>query len=245
MWDRRALWLPACPELRRWVTGYGCVRATELEAREALYPPRAEASLLIRWNGDDVSVNAIGPLTRARRKVHAAPPLYVRIALRPGRARELLGVPIRELADRIVPLEELWPAHRLRDRLVGAPYSAAMPLIEAALLEGSRECRATPQRDALVSHAMRSLDTSKGRVAIAARDTGVSERSLRRLFWDEVGMTPKHYARIARLQRVMARPSSPWVIAAADAGFHDQAHMIREFRDLLDITPAAFRKRSA
>lgn len=243
MSDRRELWLPACPEIRRWVKGYGCVRSMEPEVREALYPPRAEASLLIRWNGDDVSVNAIGPLTRARRKVHAAPSMYVRIVFCPGRSRELLGVPIRELADRVVPIDELWPANRLRDSLVGAKRSDSMALIEAALVERSRGCKATPKHDALMSHAIRSLDTSKGRVAIVARDLGLSERHLRRLFLDEVGMTPKHYARIARLQRVMSQPSSPWIIAAADAGFHDQAHLIREFRDLLDVTPAAFRKR--
>jgi AraC-like DNA-binding protein len=63
------------------------------------------------------------------------------------------------------------------------------------------------------------------------------------LFRDDLGMTPKHYARIARLRRVLARgPSSSWARLALETGFHDQSHLIREFRDLLQVTPSTFRK---
>jgi len=116
-----------------------------------------------------VVLNVIGPLTRARRKVHAAPSLpslYIRIVFHAGQSRELLGVPIRELADRIVPIDEIWPANRLRDNPAGATHSDAIGIVEAALVERTRRCHATPERDARVSFAMRALGASDARVAI-------------------------------------------------------------------------------
>jgi transcriptional regulator GlxA family with amidase domain len=61
---------------------------------------------------------------------------------------------------------------------------------------------------------------------------------------EDLGMTPKHYGRIARLRRALARDGSreSWARVALEAGFHDPSHGIREFCDLLQDTPEAFRQ---
>ncbi len=58
-------------------------------------------------------------------------------------------------------------------------------------------------------------------------------------------LTPKHYARISRLGRVLQGGEGAWSGVALEAGFHDQSHLIRDFRDLLGLTPEQFRKRLA
>lgn len=69
----------------------------------------------------------------------------------------------------------------------------------------------------------------------------MSERHLRNLFTREVGLSPKHYARIARLRRVLDQTGTrQWAAVADDAGLFDQAHMISDFRSFMGVTPAAY-----
>lgn len=232
--------------LRGCVSEIGFARSEGLARRAGFFPPRAEASILVRWSPEgEAAVNVLGPLTRAQRKSFDAPPLYVRVGIQAGRARALLGVPIHEIADRVVPIDDLWggTGGRLRDSLASCDLASTVERFEAAIVQRLRSANASTFREELVVHAMRTLDDGVGEVASAARDIGLSDRHLRRLFRDDLGMTPKHYARIARLRRVLVRgPSSSWARLALETGFHDQSHLIREFRDLLQVTPSTFRK---
>ncbi|MFD9705806.1 AraC family transcriptional regulator [Lentzea sp. NPDC059081] len=42
--------------------------------------------------------------------------------------------------------------------------------------------------------------------------------------------------------RVVPAQDRPWAEIAADAGFHDQAHLTGELRRLMGVSPAAFRR---
>jgi transcriptional regulator GlxA family with amidase domain len=83
--------------------------------------------------------------------------------------------------------------------------------------------------------------------AVAAK-AGVGERQLERLFDERVGYGPKMFSRVVRLERSTraiegsrAQGSiASWARLAADCGYADQAHLIREFRALTGVTPAAY-----
>jgi AraC-like DNA-binding protein len=74
-----------------------------------------------------------------------------------------------------------------------------------------------------------------------ARTAGLTMRSLQRLFAEDVGISPKMFARIVRFQRVFAavrdEPASLARVAAA-CGYYDQPHLIRDFRDFAGAAPA-------
>ena len=80
-----------------------------------------------------------------------------------------------------------------------------------------------------------------------ARQSGCSSRHFRRLCLDETGLTPKRLCRILRFRRTLNRiQSGPWNNApidfsdvAAEAGYYDQAHLIREFQELAGCTPGS------
>jgi AraC-like DNA-binding protein len=79
-----------------------------------------------------------------------------------------------------------------------------------------------------------------GSVREAAERACLSERQLSRRFTSRVGVAPKTFARVMRLQRAagaLARGASP-LAASAHAGYADQAHFTREARDLAGVTPA-------
>ena len=80
-------------------------------------------------------------------------------------------------------------------------------------------------------------------------DLGLLPGTFTRRFRDRTGLTPKRFARVRRLQRVVAAVTpgraADWAQLAADHGYCDQAHLIDDFRDIAGITPGSYRPRSA
>ena len=211
--------------------------------------PESAASLVVCAREDgSVGVVAVGPRLRAFYKVAATVPAYTGFTFRPGAARLFLDVPLHELAGRAVPIEELWGAHAA-DLSEAVSHARACPrstirAVEAALLARLARVRSVEPRARMVVGATRALeansDTTLG-IPPVAKGIGVSERQLRQLFHDDVGVSPKRFARIARIRRAVAHAGQlGWAALAAENGFYDQAHLNAEFRDLLGTTPRAF-----
>jgi transcriptional regulator GlxA family with amidase domain len=78
---------------------------------------------------------------------------------------------------------------------------------------------------------------------IAARHN-LSVRQMERCFAEHVGTTPKMFSRLMRLQTALEmsrRSGQPaWAETALAAGYFDQSHMVREFRELTGETPVGF-----
>jgi AraC-like DNA-binding protein len=74
-----------------------------------------------------------------------------------------------------------------------------------------------------------------------AEDLGVSERHLRRLFREAVGLSPKNFAMLARFHRALRaarlETHDGWASIASAAGYYDQAHLISDFRRIAGVTP--------
>jgi AraC-like DNA-binding protein len=73
----------------------------------------------------------------------------------------------------------------------------------------------------------------------------VSERKLQRVFDEEIGLSPKHYSGIIRLQRFLKllrrnTPSETMTMQVYECGFYDQTHLIREMKHLSGITPRQY-----
>ncbi|MFI7677548.1 helix-turn-helix domain-containing protein [Actinophytocola sp. NPDC049390] len=211
-------------ELRPWVVGIDVAAASGADAVDL---PDHATTLVVRTTpGERRSVVVMGPRTRAAYHVADPGPSCVRVRLRPGRAQALLGRPVRDLADRVVQVRVL-PGLDV-DGLVEDPVGAlAVAVAERGV------------GDDLVGEAAELL--AEEGVAATARRLHVSERRLRALFADGVGLSPKHFARIDRVRSVLATASGRrWADVAASAGYYDQSHMTSEFRHLMGVPPAAY-----
>jgi AraC-like DNA-binding protein len=190
------------------------------------------------------SAMVVGPTTRPLRIAPSGVVDVVGIRLEPCGAPPLLRVPACELTDRAFTLDELAiDGREWRDRLARAgDWSSRVRLLEQALLGGIDERRS----DALVEAATRMIESSGGRLTIdrLARALDVGPRRLERRFQTHVGMAPKTLCRIARFQRFLGQMRTRELGVAGAAvrcGYADQAHLIRDFRDLAGLTPGAFR----
>lgn len=94
-------------------------------------------------------------------------------------------------------------------------------------------------------HASLPLEGCDRVEQLAAR-MGMPIRTLYSRLTQETGLSPKRMLRIRRLHRALrlAQGGAAWPQIAANSGFADQAHMIREFTGLLGESPTAWRQRS-
>jgi len=166
------------------------------------------------------------------------------IVFLPGAFSMLFGVPAVELTNGDFNGQEVL-GHRINELYARlGEVSAFHDRVHVAngFLTAIRP--ATESVSAIVKTA-RAMIRNNGSVRISeiARQTGLGLRQFERRFDQEIGVSPKLYARIIRfeaaLQRRAVLPTTPWTDIAHDLGYHDQMHMVHDFTRLSGDSPDA------
>jgi AraC-like DNA-binding protein len=196
-----------------------------------------------------------GPASRASVIEFEQGHAHVCVTFALGAASRFVAAPLALARDEMVPLEVLWgaPGASLRERLLEASTPTdALAVTEAVLLEQLTGAEAP---DPTVVAAARALSrgvqvgeagalSRGGRVGEMAADLGLLPRTLRRRFTAAVGLTPKRFARVQRLQRLVrdldGQRDADWAALAACHGYADQSHLADEFRELAGVTPGEY-----
>jgi AraC-like DNA-binding protein len=172
----------------------------------------------------------------------------VGVQLHPWAGARLLDGDAPLCAGQVVDAHAFWgpEIRRARERL----FDAATDEERAAVLERFLAARTRPAHAATEVALMR-LVRSGGRSSVegAAHAASMDVRTFRRRCERSLGIGPKRLARLVRFDRAVAALSGRrrvgWAAFAAEHGYYDQAHLIREFRELLGLTPLEFLTRRA
>ena len=167
------------------------------------------------------------------------------IRLRPGACRAVLGSPAEEIVNGGARLSDI--AHGgadLHQRLLMAETAGT----RLALLEGwVREALAREDDRAVVAACRLITQLAEIDIGSVADKFDWNVRTIHRRFLSACGYSPKHFQRIMRVQRALqiadrrVRPSPVRLgELASAAGYADQAHMTRDFRDITGFTPAGY-----
>ncbi len=169
------------------------------------------------------------------------------IHFRPGGALPFFGIPLADLENACVNLTDLWGADAvlLREQLIATPsWPRRIEIVEDFLLT---RLQPIPHTLRSVLHAAEHQPSL--RVSDAAELTGFSPKRLIATFRNEIGLTPKAYLRVRRLQaalRLLDAGTGDGAAVAATLGYFDQPHFVREFRGFTSITPTQYvQRRSA
>lgn len=206
---------------------------------EAAAPPvivAPDGTIDLQWI--DGSLRIAGPDKEPQTEIIQAGTTIIGFRFHPGVARAWLGLPISEITSQRVALEDLWGgrARRLAEDIHDAEG------IEGALLGCQLE---QPGGDRIMRAAFALIakgpPSSVALIPWLCRALHMSERSLRRRFDENFGYGPKTLDRILRYQRFRrlyaASSGTPTALLALDAGYADQAHLVRESRRLTGLTP--------
>lgn len=153
---------------------------------------------------------------------------------------------LSELTEKIVELDAIVGCQdrSLDDRIRSAATNEdRVRIIESILLDS---IKAPNSNESIVEAVKDHIARNDGVVSIhkAAREFGVSQRQLERHFQQMVGVSPKFYSRIIRLQSIIAatefQRSDDLSGLALRFGFYDQPHFVREFTEFVGKSPTAY-----
>lgn len=171
---------------------------------------------------------------------------YIFIRFLPGIGYSLLKEDANRLANRAV---------KIRDILEGASQILSILERETYLVERirliSKVIRVYLQNEPdkyLVKYCTERIFQTQGNIKVEklAEETGFTSRHIGKMFERCVGISPKLYSQIIRLQlsmnRILEDRDKLLVDIAVDSGFFDHAHMNRMYKKLVHCSSGDFRK---
>ena len=161
-------------------------------------------------------------------------------------ARLFLGRPLDAFGDALVEPSRAFgrDAEELGNRLAEARSpEERLQLLSRAVAARLRAADAVAPK---LAFAFQRLSRADVRIADVARATGMSRERLSKAFHREFGVTPKKFARVRRFARALRERhcAQDGAALAAECGYVDQAHMIRDFREFSGSTPAQLWRRA-
>ncbi len=187
----------------------------------------------------DFGLRAVGTMTVEQVFFLGAGTQTVGVRFRPGMAGSVLRVSPAEFTDSFIDLEDLWPQRGMEWKTQLLESKSIADQMEALC----RSVQIPEQAKNPVQLAIKAMRSVHGNVDIdyIASQANLSSRQFRRRCREEAGLTPKHLCRILRFRRAqqLAKCSSRvnWAQIAAETGYFDQSHLIRDFGELTGRTP--------
>jgi AraC-like DNA-binding protein len=142
-----------------------------------------------------------------------------------------------------------WPINRSTTDHQADAYFAALAGLVADCLEYEAPLRLPVTDDPLIAAVIEYTDHNLSDVTIdgVCRNVGTSDRTLRRRFPAETGISWRTYVQQARLLRAMAmlaEPESTVLHVATTVGFDSLSAFSRAFARIAGETPSAYRRRA-
>jgi AraC-like DNA-binding protein len=171
------------------------------------------------------------------------------VVFRPDGFNRLFGLPASELKDKVVSFADLFGSQglRLQQAVMGAvSLSEKIQQTEAFLLRllGGRSRAADPK----IAASLQLIQKHNGAIAIhqLANALCCHTRQLERQFNTVVGLSPKRFCNVVRAHAFLKhlQAHSHLTSKAYDTGYFDQAHLIREFKQITGLTPSQYLKKA-
>jgi len=252
-------WKP-CPELRPFVEAYG-VREAGFGTKQAYVPLPARRDCFLefylqgRYRIVTVATGAehwaprcvlVGPSTYRREDLRLSGSLQVfSIRFSPVGFRAMFGIPARLLRDRAVEAELVLGQEivEIHEQLATVEPARWESVAERYLLKRIRFLDVSAE-SRIAGQAAAAMQRSRGMVSVAevAAESALSTRHLERAFQEQVGVSPKVFGRLLRLDHALelAGSGSNWAEVASACGYFDQSHLVRDFRAMTGATPMEF-----
>lgn len=169
----------------------------------------------------------------------------VGICFYPAALKSLFHFNASELTDSCLDLELLM--NQLKEPLLNSPSVTEQIEIFCSHLYTMIRKKVTPT-DQLTEYALRRIAESNGNISLRnlQKDLQFSERGLQRKFDQQVGISPKLFARVCRFQASFIQLKNNnfdnLSDIAFDNGYSDQSHFIRTFKEFAGFSPLQFQK---
>ena len=165
------------------------------------------------------------------------------VVFHPYALRTFFPNPVNEFTNQSIPLDNFYQTEtkELQERILEADsVHSRILLIENFLLNQL----SISKNFFIVKEAVSIINRVNGQYAVSetASKLNISKRQFERIFLANVGISPKKFSRIVRFSRSIKhfRKVTPLTRLAYEAGYCDQSHLIRDFREFTGLSPKEF-----
>lgn len=157
----------------------------------------------------------------------------------------LFGLPADIITDNILPLEEVQDATNLKNCISEDP-DKTFRNFEAELLQICHQADLSANRFQYINYSVEEILRSKGDITIdrLIRSTGVSPRYFDTIFRQSVGINPKPFCNIIKLNHFLSyrknHPQKNLTECCYEANFFDQSHLIKLFQRVANQSPRKY-----
>ena len=174
------------------------------------------------------------------------------VVLHPTGIKKLLGIPAFELRDGIINLEDTLDKKILEiEEKLALSSTIEEKLNILNLFFTSIVIKNKIEKEQIVTSSINFILKNKGIVTNSqlTKFTGYSERHIERLFMDSIGLNPKQFSNIIKLNcflRELKNKSNYTNLTeiAYNVGYADQSHLIKEFKKITGLTPTTYKNNS-
>lgn len=151
------------------------------------------------------------------------------------------------LISNMVPFEELIKDTKMFEKIVSSrDFMYQIKTFLDYYIEIYNRTNSNMNVDTLSRFVVSKIILSSGNVNLEnlASLTGYSTRYIHKIFTSDVGIPPKTFSNIIRFQRLISTLNKPvlpdFASIAADIGYFDQSHMLKEFKAFTGTTPKKY-----
>lgn len=164
------------------------------------------------------------------------------IIFKEGGVNAFFNIPANELFNESISLDNLVDISILEDQLGAAQnYAQCMAIAEKFLLQQLKNASSDP----LILAATEQIKHRQGQLSITqlASSLYISQDAFEKRFRKVIGATPKQFATLVRMQAIVKTPQpTDLTHLALEAGYFDQAHFNKAFKQFTGLTPSGFFK---
>jgi AraC-like DNA-binding protein len=165
---------------------------------------------------------------------------YFGVRFKPGYLPRNIDISLPELVDNRISLRDIKGGGQLVDSIAEAGGFTEMIGTVQKFIDGSF------WPGDLLQMLIANIERYNGNVRVSAleEETHYTARYLNKVFRQQLGLPPKVFANIIRFQTMLRKINSDHGFASADLaaefGYFDQSHLIKEFKEFAALTPREY-----
>lgn len=186
----------------------------------------------------------LGIITRPRTYSICREYAHLGVSFYPDAPKRIFDIPCQELTDSYLDFSRLLPGREYESICGAGNIQETIARITRFFLARINSGSLVPDGKVIRNILKQTTGFRNASVRTMASDYGVSERSIERKFRDLVGVSPKKYLQILRFEhsykRLTSQDFETFSQLGYEAGFSDQSHFIRSFKQFSGMLPTTY-----
>ncbi len=188
----------------------------------------------------------IGQLTRPLEIAPTGETGIFSVRFHPNGFLPFTTIPIKEMENTAIPLQKLFgkEGQEIEEKILNVHLtSERIKLIEPFLLKRLTDNETI---DRIVKSTVETILTANGQLSVdeLSKQANINRRQLERKFSSAIGLSPKQLSKTIRLQAslkmMLNKKFTSLTALAYENEYYDQAHFIKDFKELTGFTPKEF-----